>query len=319
MSCSARLPVYTLLIAAFVPELRLLGGWLSLQGLVMLGLYLVGVLTAVAVAWILNRTILRSQTPAFVMELPNYRIPSLYNIFFRVLDGAWAFVRQAGTLIFAVAVLVWAAAYFPHSAEIEREIRGQYRRQIGELRGAIDQLNGPVASDGGGGADRQRLADPRRQLAALEREIANRVAGAYMAQSVLGRLGRLIEPAVKPLGWDWRIGCAVIASLPAREAVIGTLGVIYDLGEQQDGQSKRLRVRLQSATWPGTDRAVFNIPVALSIMVFFALCAQCMATLVVIGQETSSWRWPLFTFAYMTTLAYLGALATYQVGIRMIS
>jgi len=111
----------------------------------------------------------------------------------------------------------------------------------------------------------------------------------------------------------------VIASLPAREAVIGTLGVIYNAGEQQDEKSTRLRARLRSATWPGTDRAVFSIPVALSIMVFFALCAQCMATLVVIGQETSSWCWPVFTFAYMTTLAYLGALATYQVGIRLVS
>jgi ferrous iron transport protein B len=117
------------------------------------------------------------------------------------------------------------------------------------------------------------------------------------------------------LGWDWRIGCAVIASFPAREIVISTLGVVYRLGAEEDESS--LRETLRSATWPGTDRPVFNTPVALSIMVFFALCAQCAATLAVIRRETNSWRWPAFTFAYMTTLAYLGALATYQIGMLL--
>jgi ferrous iron transport protein B len=131
-------------------------------------------------------------------------------------------------------------------------------------------------------------------------------------------VGRWIEPAVRPLGWDWRIGCAAIASFPAREVVMGVLGVIYNLGSEIDvgaeGDQSRLQERLRAATWEGTDRPVFNVPVALSIMVFFALCAQCASTLVVIKRETASWRWPIFTFVYMTTLAYLGALATYQIG-----
>jgi ferrous iron transport protein B len=147
-------------------------------------------------------------------------------------------------------------------------------------------------------------------------ELANRLAGAQERQSVLGRIGRLIEPLVRPLGWDWRIGSGVIASFPAREVVVATLGVIFDVGRQIDdpGGSQRLGAALRSATWPDSGRPLFNTPVALSIMVFFALCAQCVSTLAVIGRETGSWTWPAFTFLYMTALAYLGALLTYQTG-----
>jgi ferrous iron transport protein B len=137
----------------------------------------------------------------------------------------------------------------------------------------------------------------------------------------LGRLGQAIEPAVRPLGWDWRIGCAAIASFPAREVVMGALGVIYNLGSGVDvgeeADRDRLAGRMQAAVWDDTGEKVYNIPVALSIMVFFALCAQCASTLVVIRRETNSWRWPAFTFAYMTGLAYVGALITYQIGMRL--
>jgi ferrous iron transport protein B len=138
-----------------------------------------------------------------------------------------------------------------------------------------------------------------------------------LRQSFLGRAGRILEPVVRPLGWDWRIGCAAIASFPAREVVLGTLGVIYNLGDVDPGEEEGATMlvrRLKAATWDGTDAPVFTLPVALSIMVFFALCAQCASTLVVIGRETASWTWPLFAFAYMTTLAWLGAFVTYQVG-----
>jgi ferrous iron transport protein B len=141
--------------------------------------------------------------------------------------------------------------------------------------------------------------------------------GVYQRSSLLGQMGRYIEPVVKPLGWDWRVGCAAIASFPAREVVLGTLGVIYNLGdvdlEAEEGKLQ-LQTQLRNATWDGTQRPVFTVPVALSLMVFFALCAQCAATLVVIKRETNSWRWPIFTFVYMTVLAYVGAFATYQIG-----
>jgi ferrous iron transport protein B len=141
--------------------------------------------------------------------------------------------------------------------------------------------------------------------------------GAYQRHSLLGHMGRFVEPVVRPLGWDWRVGCAVIASFPAREVVLGTLGVIYNLGDidiEAEGGQTQLQAQLRNATWDSNTRRVFTVPMALGLMVFFALCAQCAATLVIIKRETGSWRWPVFTFIYMTVLAYVGALATYQIG-----
>ncbi len=305
MSCSARLPVYILLIGAFVPNTLYLGGWLGLQAMTMFAMYAVGITTAVAVAWALNNTVLKGETPPFVMELPSYKLPSPRTVLMRAAERGWAFVRRAGTLIFAVTIVVWAAAYFPHGPQVETDIRAQYADQVAELESKLAQ-DTPTE-------------DLQSELERLTNEIDNRVAGAYVEQSILGRMGQGIEPIVEPLGWDWRIGCAVVASFPAREVVIGTLGVIYNLGADQDEQSQPLQEKLRSATWPGTDRPVFNVPVALSIMVFFALCAQCAATLAVMRRETNSWRWPAFTFVYMTVLAYVGALATYQVGMLFVT
>ncbi len=150
------------------------------------------------------------------------------------------------------------------------------------------------------------------QRAQLDREIA----GAYQRQSLLGRFGRTVEPVFRPLGWDWRIGAAVMASIPAREIVVATLGVVFETGEDAGfGETDSdPQVGIKAATWEGSNRPLFTVPTALSMMVFFALCAQCAGTLAVIRRETGSWRWPLLAFGYMTALAYLGAFATYQVG-----
>ncbi len=338
MSCSARLPVYTLLIGAFIPARTYLGGWLGLQGLTLFAMYLVGIVTAVFVALVLKKTLLRGATPPFVMELPPYKIPSLGIVVHRMLERGWSFVRRAGTLIVAVAIVVWALLYFPHnSAKVDADLRYRQTELEHELASLDSQatpspLKGvgrPAVSLSNRGEGEARPKDlesakRREQLAAelaryqdpAEREKLE--AGAYQRQSMLAEMGRWIEPAVRPLGWDWRIGCAAIASFPAREVVLGTLGVIYNLGEdvdihEREGQTQ-LQAELRRATWDGTDRLVFTVPVALSLMVFFALCAQCAATLAVIKRETNSWRWPVFTFTYMTVLAYLAALATYQIG-----
>jgi ferrous iron transport protein B len=267
-------------------------------------MYLVGIVAAAAVALLLKRTLLRGPTPAFVMELPSYKWPSPRIVLVRMAERGWSFVHRAGTLILAVAIIVWAASYYPHdSSEVETTLLARAK----SLSAGIDALD---------------ENSPRRAALEAERDDVERaIAAAYQRDSYLGRLGRTIEPAVRPLGWDWRIGCAAIASFPAREVVMGALGVIYnlgsdiDVGEQTD--QDRLAARMRAARWDNTGEPVYNIPVALSIMVFFALCAQCASTLVIIRRETNSWRWPAFTFAYMTGLAYLGALATYQIGMRL--
>jgi ferrous iron transport protein B len=300
MSCSARLPVYAVLIGAFIPA-TLVAGFLPLQGLTLFAMYLVGIVTAAVVALVLKKTLLRGPTPPFVMELPSYKWPSPRIVLWRMLERGWSFIYRAGTLILAVSVLIWAASYYPHNSP---EVTGQLEPRRAELEERL------AALDAGS-----------EQHAAVEGELVDldhAIAAAYQRDSFLGRLGRLIEPAVRPLGWDWRIGCAVIASFPAREVVMGALGVIYNLGGDLDvgeaSDQDRLGARMHAAVWDGTGEPVYNIPVALSIMVFFALCAQCAATLVVIRRETNSWRWPAFTFAYMTALAYVAALVTFQVG-----
>jgi ferrous iron transport protein B len=307
MSCSARLPVYALLISAFIPARMLLGfhigsrsvTLLSLQAATLFCMYAIGIFTAACVALLLKRTLLRGATPPFVMELPAYKWPSAKLVLHRMFERGWAFIRRAGTMILAVAIVVWAAAYFPHdSAAVEKPHQGR----IAALETAIAEL--PESSP-------ERARD-QAELDAIQ----SRIAGEYTRRSYLGRAGRYVEPIVRPLGWDWRIGCAAIASFPAREVVVGTLGVIFDLGKSEDdpAHDSPLSVALRQATWEGTNRPLFNVPVALSLMVFFALCAQCAATLAVIRRETNSWLWPAFTFTYMTVLAYIAALITYQVG-----
>jgi ferrous iron transport protein B len=296
MSCSARLPVYTLLIGAFIPPRRLLGGLVGLQGLTMLSLYGIGIVAAAVVALILRKTLVRGRTPPFVMELPSYKLPEPGIVVHRMFDRGFAFVRRAGTVIFAVTILIWAAGYYPRSASA---IDAALLAEQGRLRLALSQ-----AQPDQRGSLEDRLAG-----------IDNQIEGQYLRESYLGKAGRVVEPLVRPLGWDWRIGCAVIASFPAREVVIATLGVIYNLGTES--REEPLRDTLRRATWDRTGLPVFTVPVALSLMVFFALCAQCASTLAVMYRETNGWRWPAFTFVYMTALAYVGALLTYQLGSRL--
>jgi ferrous iron transport protein B len=301
MTCSARLPIYALLIGAFVPHSTYLGGLLNLQGLTLVALYFLGVIAAVLVAKVLKKTVLRGDAPPFLMELPTYKWPSLRTILLRVAERAWSFVRFAGTMIQAVAIVVWAALYYPHD---RHSVEGPFRAKRQVLQSRMDAF-------APGDPQREEAAA---ELAAMERQIA----AAYQRQSYLGRFGRAIEPVFRPLGWDWRIGSAVIASLPAREIVVATLGVIFTSGSPAGAEppehAPQFHARLRDAAWEGTDRPLFNVPVALSIMVFYALCAQCVATLAVIRQETNSWRWPALAFAYMTALAYCGAFATYRIG-----
>lgn len=299
MSCSARLPVYILLTAAF------LGDPWWLPGVVMFGLYALGLVAAPLVALALKRTLLRGETPVFVMEMPLYKVPSPRTVARRMTDSAWAFLRRAGTLILASMVLVWALLYFPHT-----DASGMaYDIRIAAARQNISALE--KQRDAAEGDARAKLEE------SLDAEQAQIDAwyGEWKRQSWLGQMGRGIEPAVRPLGWDGRIGMAALASFPAREVVVGTLGIIYNVGKVDSDE-------LRAAGSPGDTKlaqalrkdAAFSVPVALSLLVFFALCCQCASTLAVIKRETASWRWPAFTFVYMTALAYVAALVVFQAG-----
>lgn len=309
MSCSARLPVYLLLIAAFIKPGR--PWWV--EGLTLFAMYCIGLVVAPLVAWALKRTLLRGETPVFVMEMPVYKWPSLRTVLRRVFDAGWSFIRRAGTLILASMILVWALMYFPRTDKAG----DRFDVKIADLDDRLDAMKDKIT--GANDADKTALEE---QFDALEAQ-RNDEYGRWKRESWLGRAGRAIEPAVKPLGWDWRIGMAAIASFPAREVVVGTLGIIYNQGEvkteeiraARDPGETKLGQALKNARWDDDpNRKVFTVPTALSLMVFFALCCQCASTLAVIRRETRSWAWPVFTFAYMTGLAYVGALVTYQIG-----
>lgn len=272
MSCSARLPVYVLMISAFVPATTYLGGWVQGQGLVMMAMYMVGVVAAIPIAWLLRKTVASGPGGGFLLELPGYKWPRVRTVWQRVWFAARKFLISAGTVILVMNLIVWSLGYFPRSAA---------------TRDAV-------------------LADAARESwdeARTDQELA----GAYLRTSFLGRAGHAIEPLVRPLGWDWRIAVAVIASFPAREVVIGTMGTIYNLGSETGAEDASLRDALKSATWPETGRPIFTLATAVSLMVFFALCAQCSSTLVIIAREAGSWKWAAISFFGMTTIAYLGA------------
>jgi ferrous iron transport protein B len=310
MSCSARLPVYVLLIGAFLTD----GYAWWVPGMVMFALYLLGLVLAPLIAFVLKKTLLRGVTPVFVMEMPSYKWPSARTVFRRVFDAAGSFLKRAGTVILASMILVWVLLNFPAR---------DYPERIAALRDPVkeeaEQAKKLEEAKAKGDLNEEQTAELERLKAKLDPidDEANALEAEWKRNSYLGQMGRAIEPAVKPLGWDWRVGVAALAAFPAREVVVGTLGILFQEGkvDSKDVEAtKKLGAKLRDAKWEGSERPVFTIPVALSLMVFFALCCQCASTLAVIRRETRSWTWPAFTFAYMTALAYVAALVVYQVG-----
>ena len=301
MSCSARIPVYVLMVSAFVPAIKYAGGWISLQGIVLMGMQSIGAIVAIPVAWLLKRFLFPGEPATFLMELHSYKWPSMVVIYQRVWERVVSFVARAGSLIFCTTILIWAACYFPGD-----------HRLLDESVATLEQLQktqaiAPVS------LEQTQIEENQIREKQMEEKLGevNRLRSELIETSFLGMAGHRIEPIVRPLGWDWKIGVAVIASFPAREVIIATLGTIYSLGTGEDEKSQSLQDQMQQARRPD-GRPVFSLATAMSIMVFFALCAQCSATLMTIRRETNSWRWPIFSFVYMTTLAYIGAWLTYQ-------
>ncbi|MDT5063541.1 MAG: ferrous iron transport protein [Acidobacteriota bacterium] len=285
MSCSARLPVYTLMIAAFFPG-RKLFGFLSIGALLIMAMYLLGIIVAVGVAWVLKRTILKAPTPPLVLELPPYRVPNVLTIFQVMISRAWLFLKRAGTVILAISIILWALATFPRMQKPEEK--------SASLSSPVSQTDGSRSTD----STDSKAVDPQ---------------GEQLRQSYAGRAGRFLEPVIKPLGFDWKMGVALISSFAARETLVSTLSIIYNVGNDEDAQSDSLVNAVREAKKPDGTPAWTPL-VALSMMVFFVLAMQCMSTVAIVRRETNSWRWPLFMVAYMTVLAYIASFITYQGG-----
>jgi ferrous iron transport protein B len=253
MTCSARLPVYMLLIAAFIPNIAFLHGFLGLRTIVMLSLYLAGFVGAMTTAWLLKSSILKSSETPFILELPQYRMPTLQSLALRLIDRARIFLRQAGTIILCVTLALWVLAHLP------------------------------VIQAPGGQISAPQLAD-----------------------SLIGRLGHFIEPAIAPLGFNWKIGIGLLSSVLAREVMVSTMGTLY--GADPATQSMHLQTALHHDMTLGG---------ALALMIFFAFAMQCTSTMAIVKRETNSWKWPAVQFLYMLALAWIAAFIVNHVAMAI--
>jgi len=291
MSCSARLPVYTLMIAAFFAG-QTVFGFLSLGAILMLAMYSLGIIAAIIVAFVLKRTILKAPAPPFIMELPPYRLPNVRTILQNVFARAGLFVKRAGTVILAISIVLWALMYFPRTPT--NDVVSVPSTVAGDL---VQQTQAAEIVS-------VQLETPNSELETNSRQLQN---------SYAGRLGHFIEPVIQPLGFDWKIGVALIASFAAREVLVSTLSIIYNVGKDENEESETLISALRGAKKP--DGSLVWTPLtAMTLMVFFVLAMQCMSTVAVVRRETNSWRWTMFMVGYMTILAYAAAFVTYQGG-----
>ncbi len=259
VSCSARLPVYALMIAAFIPPKYVLGIF-SLPGLTLVAMYLLGLTAALSMAWLFKKTLLKSETPAFIMELPPYKMPSLKSVVLHMWERSVLFLKRAGTIILGVSIVLWFLATYPKTEH----------------------------------------ATPSERL----------------SQSFAGRAGHLIEPVIKPLGFDWKVGIGLIGSILQREVFVSTMGTIYNIKDAKDANgSLSLREHLQQDADPVSGLPTFTILTAICLMVYYVLAMQCMSTVAVVRRETNGWKWPIFQIGYMTTLAYVATFAVYRIGL----
>ncbi|MDQ3713320.1 MAG: ferrous iron transport protein B [Acidobacteriota bacterium] len=298
MSCSARLPVYTLMIGTFFAG-QTVFGFLSLGAVLILAMYALGIVVAVAVAWILKRTLLKSPPPPFVMELPPYRLPNAQNVLMNMFNNGWQFLKRAGTVILAISIILWALTAFPRSTDLETPSQAISQNQIAPGNQEPAVVGSTEENCGCSLEDAKKIEEEKQGLA--------------LRNSYAGQLGHLIEPVIAPLGFDWKIGVALIASFAAREVLVSTLSIIYNVGKDSTEESEGLIDAVRNAK-KGDGSPSWTPLTALTLMVFFVLAIQCMSTVAVVRRETNSWSWTLFMVFYMTALAYAAAFLTYQGG-----
>lgn len=276
MSCSARLPVYTLLIAVVVPDTNI--GFFNLKGIVLMGMYLIGIVAAL-LASVVFRFIIKSRQKSFlIMELPGYKIPRWNNLIITIFEKVKVFVWEAGKVIMAISVVLWVLASYGPPGRIDE---------------AVSQISVP---------QNQELLD----------DYESEVASVSLANSYIGIIGHGIEPIIRPLGYNWQIGIALITSFAAREVFVGSMATIYSVGEDFE-EDVSLINRMKNEVNPNTGGKVYTLASGLSLMLFYAFAMQCMSTIAIVLRETKSWKWPLIQLTYMSALAYLSALVAFQI------
>jgi ferrous iron transport protein B len=353
MSCSARLPVYTLLIGTFFAAAGAL-----VQAGIMLALYALGIVAAAGTAWVFKRSLLRGPTPAFILELPTYKVPQIGQVGRQVFNNTWSFLAKAGTTIFCLSVVLWAMTYYPRlpassAATVQAHVLDATALQPiyahpPSPQGGVEvylprdgyrklELLAPALTDAGRATkptidssaltgailtppEDAKLDTPeaRRQWAEqqrgaeIEKLTAQQVGGQQIRHSIAGRIGRAMEPVIKPLGYDWKMGVGLVGAFAAREVFVSTMGIIYSVGDPGE-ETADLSTAMKNDVRPD-GKPVWTPLVAVSLLVWFVLAMQCMSTVAVVRRETNGWRWPLFMILYMNSVAYVVALVVYQIG-----
>ncbi|MFD3293772.1 ferrous iron transport protein B [Aquirufa sp. KTFRIE-69F] len=278
MSCSARLPIYTVLIALVVPENKALFGLFNLQGVALFGLYLLGFFMALVSAWVMKVILKAKEKSYFIMELPTYKGPRFKHVALTIWNSVNAFVFEAGKIIVAISIVLWVlASYGPGDKIAQSEAR--VRQENPTLQGV---------------------------------KLQNKISAEKLENSYAGHFGHFVEPVIRPLGYDWKIGIALITSFAAREVFVGTMSTIYSMGGEVDDENATIKNRMRAEINPLTGKPMYDAALGFSLLIFYAFAMQCMSTLATTYRETKSWKYPLIQFGYMTALAYLSAFAVYQ-------
>lgn len=283
-TCSARLPVYLIIIALVIPDKKFL--FFNLQGLTLMLLYLLGFATAIGSAWILNKILKIKSKSFFVVEMPNYKLPLFKNVAINVIEKTKSFVIDAGKIILAISIVLWVLASFGPNKQ---------------FNDAATIVTTQLENEGGVTAFAKKQD--------YQAELEKRVASQKLEHSYIGYMGKAIEPIVEPLGYDWKIGIALITSFAAREVFVGTLATIYSVG---DAQEETIKNRMAGEINPVLGTPRFNFASGISLLLFYAFAMQCMSTLAIVKRETNSWKWPMIQLGAMTVIAYVAALVAFQ-------
>jgi ferrous iron transport protein B len=285
MSCSARLPVYILIISAFFDKY---------QPLYLIGIYAVGIIFAFITAQILNKTFFRNKETPFVMELPTYRLPTFRNVLYHMWDKTQHYIKKIGTIILIGVIIVWALEYFPRETENTKSI-------VDEIQ-LVEQNPSLVQSE------KEEI------VSQLEIEMeSDRLINSY-----LGRIGKFIEPVMRPLGFDWKMSIALVAGLPAKEIVISTMGVLYQSVDDDDTVNLQYKLKNEKFEWgEKKGQLVFSTPTALAFLIFILIYFPCIGVVVAIKNESESWKWALFAVFYTTSLAWIAAFIVRNIGVLL--
>lgn len=318
MSCSARLPVYTLLIAACIPNITVLG-FFKLTGLTMLSMYLLGIVVALLMAWLFKKTLLKGETPMLIMELPPYKRPLLRVVLRHMWDRSKIFLRRAGTVILGITIILWFLATYPK----QHGIAERYETlRTAAVQQTFPDATSPAAVSKHAGAILQTYSAPDaptnatpglglyKKLTALD----NEESGEKLRNSFAGRMGHAIEPLIAPLGFDWKMGIGIITSFAAREVFVSTMSTVYNVGDSDDESAKAQLIETLKQQKHSNGTPVYTPLLAVTLMIFYVFAMQCVSTVAVVRRETNSWKWPVFQWLYMGILAWGLAFVAFHLG-----